>query len=214
MIRIVLTLAFSLFSLASCASVDAGRGSATVVGNTQTGVASWYGLDENGDKTANGENLDKNAFTAAHKSLPFGTIVRVVNLDNGRDVMVRINDRGPFVKNRIIDLNYAPARYIDMIGSGTARAKVVVESVPGGNENPFIAVFTVQVGSFRDKLRAQRLKREVSRRVSDDVRIERFILKSNLYHRVRVGRLETRRKAERLASTLRRKGFESKVIQQ
>lgn len=97
---------------------------------TMTGVASYYGKGFHGKKTANGEVFDMNDLTAAHKTLPFGTTLRVTNLDNNRTVEVRINDRGPFVKNRIIDLSYGAAKRIDMIGTGTARVKLDVLNSP------------------------------------------------------------------------------------
>ena len=84
-------------------------------------MASWYGPDFHGRQTANGEKYDMNAMTAAHRTLPFNTMVLVENLDNGRSVKVRINDRGPFAKGRIIDLSKAAAEKMDMIGPGTAR---------------------------------------------------------------------------------------------
>ena len=95
----------------------------------QTGYASWYGGKFQGRKTANGEIFDTNKYTAAHKTLPFDTILKVKNLDNGKTVVVRVNDRGPFVKNRIIDLSYAAAKDIGMVKSGTAKVKIqIVES--------------------------------------------------------------------------------------
>ncbi len=92
----------------------------------EKGIASWYGGKFHGRKTASGERYDMNKLTAAHKTLPFGTRVRVTNLDTGRNVVVRINDRGPFVRGRIIDLSRAAARKVDMIRSGTARVLVEV----------------------------------------------------------------------------------------
>src|SRR5215475_10046091 len=94
----------------------------------QLGHASWYSLPAN--KTANGERMNPNELTAAHRSLPFGTRVLVENLTNGRSVVVRINDRGPFVGGRIIDLSKAAAQSIGMLGSGTAKVRVVTT---GGN---------------------------------------------------------------------------------
>ncbi|MCL4246002.1 MAG: septal ring lytic transglycosylase RlpA family protein, partial [Candidatus Dadabacteria bacterium] len=84
-------------------------------GSVQVGIASWYGIDEHNNYAASGERFSKYAYTAAHKTLPLGTVVRVTNLENGRDVIVEINDRGPFVKGRIIDLSHSPAEAIDMI---------------------------------------------------------------------------------------------------
>ena len=97
---------------------------ASADGFTQTGIASWYGPKFHGKKTASGERYNQNAFTAAHKTLPFGTILRVTNLSNGRTTKVVVNDRGPFVDNRIIDLSNAAAKQIDMIGTGTARVRI------------------------------------------------------------------------------------------
>jgi rare lipoprotein A len=91
-----------------------------------TGTASYYGPGFNGRRTASGERFDQNALTAAHRSLPFGTRVRVTNLANGKSVVVRINDRGPFKRSRIIDLSKGAAQKIDMIGTGTARVRLEV----------------------------------------------------------------------------------------
>jgi peptidoglycan lytic transglycosylase len=101
-----------------------------VLGAAEVGIASWYGHPYHGRRTSNGETYDMDQMTAAHLSLPFGTLVRVTNLDNGRDTEVRINDRGPFVKDRIIDLSRAAARQISMIGPGTARVRVEVIATP------------------------------------------------------------------------------------
>ena len=90
----------------------------------QTGVASYYADDFHGKKTSNGETFDMNELTAAHRTLPFGTKVKVINQNNGKSVVVRINDRGPFLKGRIIDLSEAAAKKIDMISSGTAPVKL------------------------------------------------------------------------------------------
>jgi rare lipoprotein A len=92
----------------------------------ETGIASWYGPDFHGKATANGETFDQNALTAAHKTLPMPTIVRVTNLENGRSIEVRINDRGPFVNNRIIDLTRRGAQLLGFEGQGTARVRVQV----------------------------------------------------------------------------------------
>ena len=102
-----------------------------VLGAKETGRASWYGHPYHGRRTSNGEVYDMDKMTAAHLRLPFGTWVRVKNLENGLQTEVRINDRGPFVKNRIIDLSRAAAREIEMIGPGTARVRVEVVALPG-----------------------------------------------------------------------------------
>lgn len=92
----------------------------------QVGIASWYGKKFNGKKTASGEKFDMHKLTAAHRSLPFGTKVRVENLANGKVVVVRINDRGPFARGRIIDLSYAAAKKIGIIKAGCAKVKIRV----------------------------------------------------------------------------------------
>ena len=96
-----------------------------VVG-VQVGYASWYGPRFHGRRTASGEIYDMNALTAAHKTLPFGTLVRVTNLQNGKSVVVRINDRGPYVKGRIIDLSAAAAKKIGLDKSGVAKVKLEI----------------------------------------------------------------------------------------
>lgn len=96
------------------------------VGETATGVASWYGPGFHGKTTSNGETYNQNAFTAAHKTLPMNTILSVTNLDNGRKTTVRVNDRGPFKDNRIIDLSKAAATRLDMLQTGTAPVKLEV----------------------------------------------------------------------------------------
>ena len=141
------------------------RPSVVEVGEEFDGVASWYGPDFNGKKTSNGETYDMYAFTAAHKTLPMNTVVRVTHLDNLRQVTVRVNDRGPFVKNRIIDLSKAAARAIEMTDLGTAPVRIEIlgfskDLKTGGSykkpvssgykEHKRIGNFYVQIGSFRN----------------------------------------------------------------
>jgi rare lipoprotein A len=104
--------------------------SAPQKGYQEKGLASWYGKPYHGRKTANGETYDMHRISAAHRTLPFGTVVKVTNLTNGRSLKVRINDRGPFVKGRIIDLSYAAAKRLQMVQDGVVRVKLVVESTP------------------------------------------------------------------------------------
>lgn len=108
----------------------------TVASNTvrkfsQTGIASWYGRQFHGRKTANGETFDMNELTAAHRSLPLNCYIRVTNKDNGRSVVVKVNDRGPFHGNRVLDLSYAAAKRIGLTNAGTG--KVSIERVDGPN---------------------------------------------------------------------------------
>ncbi|SFH77918.1 septal ring lytic transglycosylase RlpA family protein [Modicisalibacter xianhensis] len=119
-----LSLASVALFLGGCAShsADPGQGAYTA----QQGQAAYYSDAYQGNRTANGERYDRNALTAAHRSLPFGTRVNVTNLNNGRNVTVRINDRGPFTRGRIIDLSRRAAQQLGMIRSGTAPVRVIV----------------------------------------------------------------------------------------
>jgi rare lipoprotein A len=120
----------------------------------QDGVASWYGGGFHGRTTSNGEVYDMDAFTAAHRTLPFGSRVRVTNQENGRQVVVRINDRGPFVAGRIIDLSRAAATFLDMLGAGTVSVRLEVLPRAAPEER----VFAVQVGAFVKPENAQRVQ--------------------------------------------------------
>lgn len=100
----------------------------------QVGTASWYGPGFNGKKTASGKRFDQNKLTAAHRSLPLDTVVKVTNLDNGKAVKVEINDRGPYSGKRVIDLSRAAARKLDMTDDGTARVRIEVAELPGSSE--------------------------------------------------------------------------------
>jgi rare lipoprotein A len=126
-------------------------------GYAESGTASWYGHPYHGRRAANGEIYDMEKLTAAHRTLPFETWVRVTNLKNDKAVEVRINDRGPFVGGRIIDLSHAAARAIDMIGPGTAPVRLEVISSPPGAQ----AAYGVQVGSFRNRENAEKLRAEL-----------------------------------------------------
>jgi rare lipoprotein A len=121
----------------------------------ETGLASWYGHPYHGRASASGEIYDMEQMTAAHRTLPFGTVVRVHDLDNEKSVDVRINDRGPFLDGRIIDLSHAAARAIEMIGPGTAHVRLEILSAPAAIQGHF----GVQVGSFRNRDNAERLRR-------------------------------------------------------
>lgn len=132
------------------------------VGEEFSGIASWYGPDFHGKKTANGEAYDMNADTAAHKTLPMNTIVRVTNLNNSKSVVVRINDRGPFVDGRIIDLSFAAGKSVGLDKSGTAPVKLVVLGFDGKvvkdsakGEGKFVSGVAVQIGAFRNKSGAE-----------------------------------------------------------
>jgi rare lipoprotein A len=100
-------------------------------GPGQVGTASWYGPEFQGSRTASGERFDQQAFTAAHPTLPLGTRARITNLENGRSVVVRINDRGPKTRGRVLDVSYAAARALGMLRRGTARVRIEQLDAPG-----------------------------------------------------------------------------------
>ena len=138
------------------------------IGSSETGVASWYGVPYHGRRSASGEIYDMEKLTAAHRALPFQTWVEVTNLSNGKQVNVRITDRGPFVDGRIIDVSMAAARQLDMVRAGTARVKLKVIAAPVNqppvNEPPVKALdspqittgeYAVQAGAFSDPVRAE-----------------------------------------------------------
>jgi rare lipoprotein A len=169
----------------------------------ERGMASWYGPGFHGRYTASGERYDMQALTAAHRTLPFGTLVEVHNLENGRTVRVRINDRGPFKKNRIIDLSRAAARALDMLGPGTAP----VELVAVGRVPVEPRAFAVQVGAFQDAERAAQLAADLCHDFPDvQVRSD------DVWHRVQVGAFATRSQAESLAEELDARGFRAVVV--
>jgi rare lipoprotein A len=119
----------------------------------EEGIASWYGGKFQGRKTASGEIFDTNKFTAAHKTLPFGTIVRVTNLENNKNTIVRITDRGPFVDGRVIDLSFAAAVEIDMLKTGVAKVRVVI--IARFDNKSF---YRLQVGSYNKKENAEAVR--------------------------------------------------------
>ncbi len=139
------------------------------VGDTFSGVASWYGRDFHGKKTSNGEYYNMYDLTAAHKTLPMNTMVKVTNLRNNRSVVVRVNDRGPFVNNRIIDLSYAAAKRLGMIAKGTAPVRLEVVGFKGvinrgddTEKSVQMSNYLVQIGAFRREEGARRFARENS----------------------------------------------------
>jgi len=153
------------------------------------------------------------AMTAAHKTLPLGTMVSVHNLKNGRKIVVRINDRGPFVRGRIIDLSNAAAKKIGMIADGTAPVEIVaLETVTrsGIAEQPVPNLdagdFTVQIGAFADPQRAMRLKADLEKKYGT-VTVTRFVKGNTTFHRVRVGRFSSLFRAEAAESRLVQTGF-------
>lgn len=163
----------------------------------ENGMASWYGKPFDGHRTSDGEIYDMRQFTAAHRTLPFNSVVRVTNLANGKQTEVRINDRGPFVGNRIIDLSYAAAQAIGMVGPGTAEVRLQLVS----GTNPSAGFFGVQVGAFLRPENADRLKAQLEARYSP-VNVVTFDSPRGMFYRVRVGRFDTEAGARQLATQL------------
>ncbi len=186
----------------------------------QYGEASWYGKQFHGRRTANGEFYDMYKISAAHRTLPLGSVVRVTRRDNGKSLKVRINDRGPFIRGRIIDLSYGAARAVDMVVDGVAPVRVELISL-GDNRYykngrpelassstsapplppPRSATYTVQVGSYLQRENALRLKQRLSVRY-DPVFIREWEDSYRVYYRVRVGRFSSEGAAREMARRL------------
>jgi rare lipoprotein A len=189
----------------------------------ESGVASWYGPGFQGRRTANGEKYNMYDLTAAHPTLPFGTRLAVRNARTGKMVVVRVNDRGPFKKSRILDLSYAAAKEVGVFGPGTAYVELY--PAPAGRRNETaapapVAIFagltpdqgppphyTVQVGAFGDAARAVELHREISR-----IYPEVFVHSDGTWNRVQVGLFTDRDQAESLRRELAVMGMSSVVV--
>jgi len=178
------------------------------VGYTEEGNASWYGNPFNGRRASNGEVYDMYKLTAAHRTLPFETMVRVTNLSNGKTTTVRITDRGPFVDNRIIDLSLAAAREIESVGPGVVPVRLEVL----GNVDVTAGFFTVQVGAFRDRANAEHLRDRLSLSYTP-IFIQQYDSPDGTFYRVRVGKVSGEDTAHDFGEQLRAKeGFTPFVV--
>jgi rare lipoprotein A len=165
-----------------------------------------------GRRAADGEIYNMYKLVAAHRTLPFGSMVRVTDLQNGRQVVVRIIDRGPFVKNRIIDLSLGAARALDMVAAGVAPVRLQLLSGPVKNPVHARAEFTVQVGAFSKRRNAERLRRRLGKRWGP-IFIQKYDSGKGMLYRVRVGEVPSEAAAERLARKLRKnQGFHSTFV--
>jgi rare lipoprotein A len=179
-------------------------------GLEEVGFASWYGAQHQGRRTASGEVFDMNQLTAAHRTLPFGTRLLVTNRDTSQSTEVRVNDRGPFVDGRILDVSYAAARQLGAVGAGIFPVKLRVVSLPGtragapGGDGGF----TVQVGSFTSRARAEALRDVVG---GDAVITESTVAGQTLY-RVRIGSFTDRAQATTTARSLTTRGFQPLIL--
>jgi peptidoglycan lytic transglycosylase len=190
-------------------------------GYVKRGIASWYGTKFHGQRTSSGEVYDLYKMTAAHKTLPLPTYARVTNLKNGRSIIVKINDRGPFHPNRIIDLSYAAAAKLGILEYGTGL--VEVEAInPSAPKKPMLAAsepvvqegssLFLQVGAFSNRDNAQRLSSKLQNAKIGDIHIMEASNASGPIYRVRIGPLESVDEADRLSSALVSKGYTSTQV--
>lgn len=179
-------------------------------GFEERGIASWYGKDFHGKKTSNGETYNMHAMTAAHKTLPMNTYVKVTRLDNGRETIVRVNDRGPFVSGRIIDLSYSAAKEVGIDTKGTAKVKIVALGSKKGDKlvkrDYNKGNFNIQVGAFTVKANAERLKNSLGGRYGSAY-LTTFSKKGQLFYRVRIGNIKSLNNAGNILQKLAGEGL-------
>lgn len=205
----------------------------------ERGKASWYGTKFHGKRTSSGEPYDMYAMTAAHKTLPLPSYAEVTNLENGRKVVVKINDRGPFHDDRLIDLSYSAATKLGIIGKGTgmvevraissrnvvastaSKTAVVANATPTANAVSAptttigkVALF-LQIGAFSTLSRAEQIKQQVQQQIEDRVHISSVERAQTPLYRVRVGPLESAEYGDRIANRLMGLGFpDARLIQE
>ena len=197
--------------LAGCSrAVVTGPPVPPVTGLEEVGFASWYGAQHQGRRTASGEVFDMNRLTAAHRTLPFGTRLLVTNRDTSQSTEVRVNDRGPFVDGRILDVSYAAARQLGAVGAGIFPVKLRVIALPGGRAGApgRDGAFTVQVGSFTSRARAEALRDSVG---GDAAIVESTVAGETVY-RVRIGSFADRTQAATTARSLAARGFQPLIV--
>lgn len=193
-------------------------------GFVQRGIASWYGTKFHGRATSSGEIYNMHAMTAAHKTLPIPVYVHVKNLDNGRSTVVRVNDRGPFIEGRIIDLSYAAAKKLGVDGPGTANVEIsvlqageskpssVARSIPLDPDLKAELPLFIQLGSFSSRLNADSLVDSLLAVDEMAVKISQLQSAEGLFYRVRVGPMFDIDEANAILSRLRSKGFQTAHI--
>ncbi len=178
-------------------------------GFSQKGKASWYGKKFHGRKTSNQEIFDMYKLTAAHKTLPLPSYVEVTHLGNGRSVVVRVNDRGPFVGDRIIDLSYGAAKVLGMINEGVAPVKIEVVKSPQNLQTSPIkqGLMYIQLGAFSDNTTAYNLAKKVGSLLGIETFVTILRTQSGLLHRVRIGPLESEHKIQNLIDKITQNGI-------
>lgn len=192
-----LSISVILVALCSCAAPKYRYYPKPSEREVEVGVASWYGSDFHGKPTSSGEIYNMYDLTAAHKILPLGTYAMVTNLDNRKSIEVKINDRGPFVGGRIIDLSFSAARALDMVDCGIAMVRVAVTKRVKYYDIPY----TLQVGSFREESKALDLKKEFDK-IYKDVYIVATTISNTKYYRVRLGYFKSEELAKKVAQRL------------
>ena len=197
----------------------------SATGYRERGVASWYGKKFHGRRTSSGETYDMYSMTAAHKTLPLPSYVRVRNLNNGKSVVVRVNDRGPFLNNRLIDLSYAAAARLGIIGTGTGI--VEVEALSGNEPASQITAYApepaplpktaaprmyLQVGAFTSRDNAESLKLRLAGADLKSVHIQNTDLDATPLYRVRIGPLDSVDESDRLAARVVAQGLPYPIV--
>jgi rare lipoprotein A len=178
-----------------------------VTGMEEVGMASWYGAPHHGRRTASGEVFDMHQLTAAHKTLPFGTRLLVTNRDTNQSAEVRVNDRGPFVKGRILDVSYAAARLLGAVGPGLIPVRVRVLSLPARSSTGD-GPYSVQIGSFTTRARAEALRDSVN-----GATIAETAVGGETVYRVRIGAYADRAQATAAARDLATRGYQALVVE-
>lgn len=171
-------------------------------GFEQTGLASWYGPKFNGKLTSNQEVYNMHEMTAAHKTLPFHTMVKVINLENGKEAVVRINDRGPFVKDRIIDLSFKAAKTLGVVEKGTARVRIIALNKVNAGNSAQDKTYSVQIASFQKIENAKLLVEK-----TDNSKVKSVTRNNTTYYQVIVGNHTTFDKAHLEMENLRSHGY-------
>jgi rare lipoprotein A len=200
----------ALLSLAACSLPVAKTSTAPAGRVTQTGVASWYGPGFHGRTAASGTVYDQHELTAAHQTLPLGARVMVTNLNNGKSAEVTINDRGPFAKGRIIDLSYAAAQSLGMIGAGTAPVQLEVLDGPFKIDKIRDRLdYTLQIGSFTDLENATKLKDQLGKGFAQpsEIAVVPFRTNNSTFYRVQAGIFSSRSDAEEKAKQFTGQGL-------
>jgi rare lipoprotein A len=180
----------------------------TPVGYKAEGLASWYGTKFHGRKTSNGETFNMYEMSAAHKTLPIPCYAKVTNLENGRSGIVRINDRGPFHSDRIIDLSYAAASKLGYMAQGTAKVLIEVIDPASLNESPLQKGYFLQLGAFSERARAEKVLADISAKVGK----VGFIEQQSQVFRAKIGPISDFVTTDKLIQAIVAAGFSAPIL--